>query len=421
MTTFETLGLQESLLSAIKKLGFYEATPVQEATIPLIKAGRDVIAMSNTGSGKTFAFAAGIIEHAKPKRGVQAIILVPTRELAEQMHLAFKTFTKGTALKAAAIYGGVSLKPQFSAIAKAEIIIGTPGRILDHLERKTLQLKGVRQAILDEADRMLDMGFLPDVKKILKTCPKERQTLLFSATMPAEIKKLAREFMHEPEHVDLAEQVDPAKLTQETYLVNAKHKQAVLAHLLREEQDKELSIVFCNTRDQTETTAKALKKDGIKAATIHGGLSQNQRLRVIKAFNAKNSLGVLVCTDVAARGLDIPGVTHVYNYDLPREPKQYLHRIGRTARAGAQGKAINIVGQRDMGRYRQAMRANNLSIKPKDAPLPEQRLQASDKEREAPQRGQRKRYSKDKGGKPQGSRPAFVKKRTQGKKPTRRR
>lgn len=384
MKAFEALGLRDDILESIKKIGFYEPTAVQTASIPLILAGKDIIAGSNTGSGKTFAFGAGIIQQIHPQGGVQALILVPTRELAEQMLHAFQSFCKKTKIKIAVVYGGVAIGPQFKAIKQAEIVIGTPGRTLDHLERRTLKLDRIKHLVLDEADRMLDMGFLPDIKKVLKQCPQEKQLLLFSATMPTEIKKLAQQFMNDPEHISLAEQVDPKKLTQETYFANSKSKQEVLTHLLKEEGDKELSIIFCNTRQQVDSTAKKLKKENIKAVAIHGGLSQNQRLRVIKAFNSKNNMNVLVCTDVAARGLDIPGVTHVYNYDLPREPKQYIHRIGRTARAGADGKAVNLVSERDMGNYRQVLRNNDLQIPERDVPLAEHGYDTSKVSAEGP-------------------------------------
>lgn len=397
MKTFEELGVREDLLTAIKKIGFYEPTEIQTASIPLILAGKDIIAGSNTGSGKTFAFGAGVIQQLHPQGGVQALILVPTRELAEQMLHAFQSFCKKTPIRIAAVYGGVAIGPQFKALRQSEIVIGTPGRTLDHLERRTLKLDRVKHLVLDEADRMLDMGFLPDIKRILKQSPTEKQVLLFSATMPTEIKKLAGQFMNNPEHINLAEQVDPSKLSQETYLVNGKSKQELLTHLIREENEKELVIVFCNTRSQVDNTTKRLKKEGIKATAIHGGLSQNQRLRVIKVFNSKNNLNVLVCTDVAARGLDIPGVTHVYNYDIPREPKQYIHRIGRTARAGADGKAINLVSERDMGNYRQVLRNNSLKIPQLDVPVADYGFDPNNVKETSNARGRRP-FNKDRRG-----------------------
>jgi ATP-dependent RNA helicase DeaD len=369
MTSFKELGLQDDLLLAVKKLGFYEPTPIQAASIPIILQGHDLIASSSTGSGKTFAFAAGIIHNITPGRGVQALIQVPTRELAEQMHQTFSLFIKKSNLSVAVVYGGVSISPQIKALQRADIVIGTPGRTLDHLERRTLSLKALRHIILDEADRMLDMGFLPSIKNVLKQCPSHRQTLLFSATMPQEIVKLSQTFMREPKKISLEEQVDPQKLSQQTYLVPREQKIPLLVKLIQEEHDKELIIVFTNTRRETDRVAKQLKKERIKAAPIHGGLSQNQRLKVIKLFNTKNNLNVLVCTDVAARGLDIPGVSHVYNYDLPNESKQYLHRIGRTARAGADGKAINLVSNRDQANYRDILKHNKLRIS--NTPLPE--------------------------------------------------
>jgi len=362
MKTFKELGLHEDILQSIKKIGFYEPTEIQEASIPLILAGNDVIAGSSTGSGKTFAFGAGIIQRLTPGRGVQALIQVPTRELAEQLLQTFNQFCKQSGIRVIAVYGGVSLNPQIIGLKSADIVIGTPGRTLDHLERGTLRLHQVKHVVLDEADRMLDMGFLPDIERILEQCPTQRQTLLFSATISDEISFLAQQFMRSPKRINLEEYVDPQKLTQETIFVPGNKKLQVLCELIKNEDSHELMIVFTNTRRETDRVARVLKQEMIKAAPIHGGLSQNQRLKVIKLFNSKNNLNVLVCTDVASRGLDIPGVSHVYNYDMPNEPKQYVHRIGRTARAGADGKAVNLVNKKDRWNYGAILHENGLNI-----------------------------------------------------------
>jgi superfamily II DNA/RNA helicase len=366
---FRELGLQEELLRALSDLGFTAPTEVQQKAIPLVINGSDVIAGSATGSGKTLVFGAGIIHSVTKNKGIQALVLTPTRELAEQIQVALKSFAKYRQMNITAIYGGVSINPQFKALERADVVVGTPGRILDHLERGTIDLSNVKHLILDEADRMLDMGFLDDVKKIMSRCPKEKQTLLFSATISSEISEIAKRFMKSPVKVSAVAMVDPKKMDQVYYDVKTNMKFSLLVHLMKKESTG-LVMVFCNSRHYTDTVAKNLNRNKIEAMAIHGGLSQAQRNSTLEKFNSKDTF-VLVCTDVAARGLDIPGVSHVYNYDMPLDAKQYIHRIGRTARAGKSGKVINLVCDRDHESFGKILREYDLKIQKLEKPMVE--------------------------------------------------
>ena len=343
MNLFEDLGLSKELEAAIKKQGFDKPTLIQGKSIPDILAGKDVIGESATGSGKTLAFGCGIIEKVIPRAGLQALILTPTRELAEQVKTALKVYTEK--LNIIAIYGGVSIGPQMNDLRRTEVVVATPGRLLDHLERGTINLSKLKLLVLDEVDRMLDMGFIDDVEKIIKNCPKERQTLFFSATISDDIKKLARRYTKDPINVFGNKMVDPAKLKQFYYDIGKNMKLSLLIHLLKNESSG-LAMVFCNTRRNVDFIVKALKQNNIDAIATHGGLTQNKRTRTIETFH-KGKAHVLVCTDVAARGLHIDDVSHIYNYDLPKDAKDYIHRIGRTARAGEKGKVINILSDHD--------------------------------------------------------------------------
>ena len=342
---FENLGLSSQLLQSIKKLGFNTPTEIQIKSIPDIMTGKDIIGESATGSGKTLAFGCGIIEQVKPKQGLQALVLTPTRELAEQVKESIKTLSSQSNLKIVPVYGGVSINQQIKDIPKAEVVIATPGRLLDHLERGTINLSKVQILVLDEADRMLDMGFLDDVEQIIEECPTDRQTLFFSATISKEIKRLANKYMIKPVSVTAEKMVDPEKLKQVYYEIPKNMKLSLLIHLLKNE-DSTLNMIFCNTRNTTDYVVKNLKANNIKAIAIHGGLTQNKRAKSIKLFNDAKA-GVLVCTDVAARGLHIDNVSHIYNYDISNDSNDYVHRIGRTARAGESGKVINLLTERD--------------------------------------------------------------------------
>lgn len=367
MNKFEKLGIKGPLLEKIKEETFDTPTEVQEKAIPLILEGKDIIGGSATGSGKTLAFSAGIIQNAQNGQGIQAIVLTPTRELAEQVKDAMKHFSVYKKLIITAIYGGVSINPQIDLLKKAEIVVGTPGRMLDHLSRGTIDLSKVQVAVLDEADRMLDMGFIDDVNKILSQCPEERQTLLFSATIPFDLEKLAKRHMKEPVKVSVKSYVDKSKLTQTFYQVPNNMKFSLLVHLLKQETTS-LVMVFCNTQRETDFVANNLKKQGINATPIHGGLSQSRRTKTLDIFNSGKA-HVLVCTDVAARGLHIDDVSHVYNYDIPSDSKQYVHRIGRTARAGKEGKAISLLSMRDYDNFNNVLRDRSLDIT--EEPMPQ--------------------------------------------------
>jgi ATP-dependent RNA helicase DeaD len=345
---------------------FESPSEIQEKSIPLIIAGKDVIAGSATGSGKTLAFAAGILKNAQKGRGIQALVLTPTRELAEQVAQALTRFSRYNPLEIIAVYGGVGINPQIRGLKTADVVVGTPGRLLDHIARNTLRLGKVNTLVLDEADRMFDMGFKDDVEKIIRKCPEERQTLLFSATINKEVVQLSRRYMHEPLQVSVDSFVDPAKLVQTYYDVADEQKFSLLLHLLKNE-NSDLVMVFCNTKRNTDKVTKNLRFSGIDALAIHGGLTQNKRNDVMERFHT-GKFCVLVCTDVAARGLDIRGVSHVYNYDIPRESKQYIHRIGRTARAGAEGKAINILSRTDYDNFGRVLKENGVQIS--EEPLP---------------------------------------------------
>ncbi len=360
MESFKILGISGPFLKSIKDEKFERPSEIQEKSIPLILAGRDVIAGSATGSGKTLAFASGILQGSERGKGIQALVLTPTRELAEQVAKALTKFAKYSPLGIVAVYGGVGINPQIRGLKTADVVVGTPGRILDHLERNTLKLGRVKTLVLDEADRMFDMGFKEDVERIIRKCPLERQTLLFSATISKDVVKLAQRHMKKPLQVSVESYVDPKKLVQTYYDVGDDMKFSLLVHLLKHE-NSDLVMVFCNTKRNTDKVAKNLRFSGIDAQAIHGGLPQGKRNNIMEMFHAGKSC-VLVCTDVAARGLDIHGVSHVYNYDIPRESKQYIHRIGRTARAGAEGKAINILSSKDYENFSNVLKDNDVEI-----------------------------------------------------------
>jgi len=364
---FNKLPLSEGMLSAIKNAGFTLPTEIQEKTIPLVVAGKDVIGGSATGSGKTLAFGAGIIDKVKKGFGVQALILTPTRELAEQVAQTLQKFANHKGLNIDEIYGGVGMGQQINALRHSDIVVGTPGRILDHLERRTLNLRHVKYLVLDEADRMLDMGFIRDVETIINQCPIERQTLLFSATISGDIEHIAKKYMKSPVHISVKDQVDPSQLYQKYYDVSQELKFSLLVHLLKLEKNG-VVMVFCNTRRNVDHLTHALYQYGIDALAIHGGLSQNRRNDTLDAFHSKEAL-ILVCTDVAARGLDIKDVSHVYNFDLPNSSDDYIHRIGRTARAGKNGIAITFVSSGDHGEFRTICKEKSLNIEKTVVPI----------------------------------------------------
>ena len=366
MKEFKELGLSKKVVSILEKLNFESPTDIQKETIPHILKGKDVIGNASTGSGKTLAFASGLIEKTIPGKGIQALVLAPTRELADQIAKVTRTFAKNTDLKIVEIYGGVSFERQIDKGRQADIIIGTPGRILDHLEKKTFDFFDLKILVLDEADRLVDMGFLPDVERIIKQCPIKRQTLLFSATISSDINYISKKYMKEPKQIIVDTYVDASKLKQFYYDVPGNYKFSLLVHLLKKEKSG-IVMVFCNTRRNVDLVSDNLRRYKMYSHAIHGGFEQKKRSRVIEKFHA-NEANILVCTDVAARGLDIRGVTHVYNYDVPKTSDEYIHRIGRTARAGKEGLAISIVSSRDYDNLGKVLQDDSLKIERKELP-----------------------------------------------------
>ena len=354
MNLFDNFGLSQELVTSIKDLGFTNPTQIQGRSIPHIVEGKDVIGESATGSGKTLAFGCGIIEKVSPGKGLQALILAPTRELAEQVKGVITRLARTKRLNVISIYGGVAINPQIDAIPKADVVVATPGRLLDHLQRRTIDISKIKLLILDEADRMFDMGFIEDIERIIRQCPKQRQTLFFSATISHDIKRFANKFMIQPTKVSATKMVDPTKLKQAYYDVLKNEKLSLLVHLLKKD-DRGLVMVFCNSRTNTDFVVKNLRANKVSAIAIHGGYTQNKRTKTIEMFN-KAKVGVLVCTDVAARGLDIENVSHIYNYDIPKDAKDYVHRIGRTARAGEEGMVVNLLCDYDHDNFSRVLR-----------------------------------------------------------------
>lgn len=365
--TFGELGLSEPIMRAIANVGYEEATPIQTQAIPLIMSGRDVTGQSQTGTGKTAAFSIPAIERilSNHRRGTQVLILCPTRELAVQACDEIHKFTKYTeGIRAVAIYGGQPIERQFQLLkGGAEIVVGTPGRVMDHMRRHTLNLSNLDMIILDEADEMLSMGFIEDIETILEDVPDERQTILFSATLSREIMNITEEYQNEPEFI----KVTPKMLTVENidqyyYEIPHSHKIEALSRLM-DVYHPELSMVFCNTKKQVDELVSSLQVLGYVAEGLHGDMKQAARDHVMNTFR-KGKVDVLVATDVAARGIDIQGITAVFNYDIPQDQEYYVHRIGRTGRAGNTGKSFTFVtGSREMGELKAIMRYAHTEIK----------------------------------------------------------
>ena len=347
-TSFIDLGIAEPLLRALAAEGYAAPTPIQARAIPHLLQGRDLLGIAQTGTGKTAAFALPILQHLAAKRlraaprGCRTLILTPTRELAQQIGDSFRSYGRYLGLRHAVVFGGVGQQPQVDALARGlDILVATPGRLLDLMQQGHARLDGVEIFVLDEADRMLDMGFVRDVRRIVKTLPKQRQTLLFSATMPADIGQLAKEVLTDPLRVEVTPQATTVELIdQRVYLVDAGNKRALLAEVLR---DPALSrvIVFTRTKHGANRVSEHLSRSGVVAEAIHGNKSQTARQRALENFR-RGRARVLVATDIAARGIDIDGITHVVNFELPNVPESYVHRIGRTARAGASGIALSF-------------------------------------------------------------------------------
>jgi len=353
LTNFSELNISESTLKSVKRMGFEEATPIQEGTIKFAMEGRDIIGQAQTGTGKTAAFGIPLIEKIDTKNpAIQGLIIAPTRELAIQVSEEIYKLGYDKRVKILSVYGGQEIGRQIRALKNnPQIIVGTPGRILDHINRRTLKLDHVQTLVLDEADEMLNMGFIEDINTILESVPAERQTLLFSATMPGPIKKIADTFMKNPEEVKIkSKEMTVENIDQFFVKSTEREKFDILTRLLNVHQP-ELAIVFGRTKRRVDELSQALSIRGYLAEGIHGDLSQAKRMSVLRQFK-ENKIDVLVATDVAARGLDISGVTHVYNFDIPQDPESYVHRIGRTGRAGKHGVAITFVTPREMGYLR---------------------------------------------------------------------
>jgi len=349
LKTFQEFDLSPKVLRAVTEMGFEEATPIQEKTIPLAMEGRDLIGQAQTGTGKTAAFGLPLVNKIDvTENRIVALIMCPTRELAIQVAEEISKLGRFKGIRSLPIYGGQDIVKQIRALKKKpQIIIGTPGRLLDHINRKTIKLEDVQTVVLDEADEMLDMGFMDDIQSILSQVPEERHTMLFSATMPANIQKLAHQFLRNPEHVSvIPKQVSAPTIDQSYIEIHERQKFEALSRLL-DMESPELAIIFGRTKRRVDELSEALQKRGYAAEGLHGDLSQNQRDNVMRKFR-DGSIDVLVATDVAARGLDVSGVTHVINFDLPQDPESYVHRIGRTGRAGKEGTAWTFVTPREV-------------------------------------------------------------------------
>ncbi len=344
---FQELGLSEPLLRALEKEGYAEATPIQARAIPEVLRGRDLLAAAQTGTGKTAAFTLPLLQNLeggrRRGRNPRALVLTPTRELAAQVEQSIRTYGAGLNLSSTTIFGGVGLVPQIKLLRKGvDILVATPGRLLDHLQQGNVSLEDLEVFVLDEADRMLDMGFIHDVKRILRQLPAERQNLLFSATFSGNIEKLARSFLNEPVQIDIAPRNAAADtVTQYVVHVETGHKRQLLAWLISQ-NDWQQVLVFTRTKHGANRLCKQLETDGLTAAAIHGNKSQSARTQALAAFKAGKTR-VLVATDIAARGIDIDQLPHVINYELPNVPEDYVHRIGRTGRAGVTGEAVALV------------------------------------------------------------------------------
>jgi ATP-dependent RNA helicase RhlE len=366
---FKALGLDPNILTAIKEAGYTEPTPIQSAAIPVVLAGGDVIGIAQTGTGKTAAFTLPILTRLTTnpvpqgqRRRTRVLVLAPTRELVAQIEENVLAYARHLPLKIAKVYGGVGEKPQKDALrAGSDIVIACPGRLLDLMAQRCADFSQLEYLVLDEADRMLDMGFLPDIRRILNQLPKKRQTLMFSATLSKEIESLTHEFQHSPKIVQIGKRSNPAEsVTQLVYEVHKHLKMPLLSHLLQDEK-MQMVLVFSRTKHGADKIAKKLESTGVKCATLHANRSQNQRLRALDDFKT-GTVRVLVATDIAARGIDVDGISHVVNFDFPHIVEDYVHRIGRTGRAQAIGDAISFVSPDEAADVRKLERFINRGL-----------------------------------------------------------
>jgi ATP-dependent RNA helicase DeaD len=372
MTAFDELGLRPELLAALTALGYEEATPIQRDAMPEVLAGRDVLGQAATGTGKTAAFALPALQMIDgPPRDPIALVLVPTRELAVQVSEAIWRYGRDLHAKVVPVYGGQPIGRQLGALRDGvHIVVATPGRAIDHINRGTLALDAVRLVVLDEADEMLDMGFAEDIEAILTATPASRQTVLFSATMPPRIDRIARRYMHDPVRIEIArsagEQDAPRLITERAYVVTRAHKAAALGRILDVEEPA-AAIVFCRTRTEVDELAETLNARGYRAEALHGGMNQEGRDRVMGRLR-NGTAELLIATDVAARGLDVDILTHVVNYDVPSAPDAYVHRIGRVGRAGREGVAITLAEPRELRLLQNIERATKRSVPVEQVP-----------------------------------------------------
>ena len=365
MSQFSSFSLDARLEAAIQELGWSEPTPIQARAIPVALEGRDLVGLAQTGTGKTAAFALPILERLiEGKRGKpRALVLAPTRELAEQIHQAIAELGRKVGLRSVAVYGGVPMNPQIRGLRDADVVVACPGRLLDHMEQRTIDLRGIEIAVLDEGDRMLDMGFLPNIKRIVKALPTNRQTMLFSATMPTEVRALTREFQRDPAMIEIGRSKPASTVAHAVYPVEPHLKTALLRDLLGRIGGESV-IVFTRTKRRADRLERQLGGPKKGVAALHGDLSQGQRQRAINAFR-EGAIRVLVATDIAARGIDVTSISHVINYDMPDTVDAYTHRSGRTGRAERNGDAFTFVTREDEGTVRDIERALGARIQRK--------------------------------------------------------
>lgn len=376
MARFSDFQIDQEILRSISDMGFEEPSPIQSMCIPVILEGKDVIGQAQTGTGKTAAFGIPLVQMIDPDQlHVQAMVLTPTRELAIQVSGELRKIARYKSIRTVPIYGGQSIGHQIRSLQQGvHAVIGTPGRILDHLRRNTLRLDRVRYLVLDEADEMLDMGFLDEIEEIIRHIPADRQTLLFSATMPETIRRLSRRYMKDPVSLSVNKgDVSVPLIEQVYYKVLESHKLEVLCRII-DSEEVELGIIFCRTKKGVDSLTEALQERGYLADGLHGDLSQQQRDKVMRAFR-ENNIEFLIATDVAARGIDVGNVSHVINFDIPQDPESYVHRIGRTGRAGRSGIAMTLVTPREMKLLQNIQAQTNMRIFPRELPTMEEVFQ----------------------------------------------
>jgi len=373
--TFDSLGLSSESLHALQRAGFSQPTPIQARAIPPALKGQDVIGCAATGTGKTAAFVLPILERLHGKTGARGLVLAPTRELALQISEQVERFGSARALRCATLIGGVGMGGQTQALRQAQLVVATPGRLIDHLQQGTVRLDAIEILVLDEADRMLDMGFKPQLTKILARLPRARQSLLFSATMAGEVAEFARSSLRSPVRVEVSPSGTTAtRADQRVYLVAQNEKTAMLVALLG--QDEDTTLVFTRTKHRADKVSRALEKAGFAAARIHGDRSQSQRENALDGFRSFK-YRVLVATDIAARGIDVAEIGHVVNYDLPHVPEDYVHRVGRTARAAASGRASSFASPEELPQLRDIERLVRRALPRADVPRTDERFQAA--------------------------------------------